>query len=79
MTDYLARANDFWHRAAAVGPSSASRWGQRSLEEGNWTVDTITADLIESWEELTPLLGEGIELWLELVQKTINAGRDADG
>ena len=41
-------------------------------------MDTITADLIESWEELTPLLGEGIELWLELVQKTINAGRDAD-
>jgi hypothetical protein len=45
------------------------------LQEGDWTVDTVTADVVEAWEELTPLMGEGLELWLEFVQRSLQAGR----
>jgi hypothetical protein len=48
----------------------------RSLRGSEWTVDTMTADVIEAWEQLTPLAGRGLELWLELVQRTI---RPRDG
>ena len=41
-------------------------------------MDTVTADAIEAWEELTPLTGEGLELWIELVQRSLRSGR-ADG
>jgi len=75
LGDYAARATEFWQRTATSTSELAARWGDRSLGEGNWTVDTVTADLIEAWEELTPLVGEGLELWLQLVQQSLNAGR----
>jgi hypothetical protein len=49
----------------------ARRWGARSLHGDEWTVDSLTADAMEAWEELTPLAERGIELWLELVQQAI--------
>ena len=64
---------------AAGGQSGFARrrsLGRRSLQDGEWTVDTVTADLIEGWEEITPLFGEGIELWLELVQRTMSRADD---
>jgi hypothetical protein len=73
--DYIARATDFWRRAGDASSSTARTWGERSLQDGEWTADTVTADIVETWEALTPLMGEGIELWLELVQRTMNAGR----
>jgi hypothetical protein len=79
MADYLRRASEYWRRAGDAASSTASKWGERSLNDDEWTVDTVTADLIEGWEEITPLLGEGIELWLELVQRSMTPGRGADG
>ena len=45
------------------------------MQEDDWTVDTVTADIVEAWEELTPLMGEGLELWLEFLQQSLRAGR----
>lgn len=75
LADYAARTTDYWQRAARTGSQVAARWGDRSLQDSDWTVDTVTADLIEAWEELTPLVGEGLELWLQLVQRTMRMGR----
>ena len=41
------------------------------MEDGEWTVDSVTADLIEVSEVITPLVGEAVELWLELVQRSL--------
>ena len=75
LSDYAARSAEYWQRTAKVGSHVAARWGDRSLQDGDWTVDSVTADLIEAWEELTPLFGEGLELWLQLVQRTMQTGR----
>jgi hypothetical protein len=75
----VERASDYWQRVGAAGAATAGKWGERSLEDAQWTADTVTADIVESWEALTPLLGEGIELWLELLQRTMNGERSADG
>jgi hypothetical protein len=57
-----------------VGTAAADRWAKRSLEGGEWSVDTVTADVIADWEEMTPLLGRWLDLWLEAVQQGIRAG-----
>jgi hypothetical protein len=44
-----------------------------SLEDGEWSVDTVTADVIADWEEMTPLLGRWLDLWLEAVQQGAGA------
>jgi hypothetical protein len=75
FADYMARSTDFWQRTARASASLAATWGDRSLQEGEWTIDSVTADVIEAWEELTPLTGEGLELWLELVQRSLRVGR----
>ena len=75
LSDYLGRAAEFWQRAGRAGASLGQRWGDRSLQDGEWTADTVTADAIEAWEELTPLTGEGLELWIELVQRSLRSGR----
>ena len=75
LGDYFARATDYWQRTARGTGVLAAKFGDRSLQENDWTIDTVTADVIEAWEELTPLLGEGLELWLEAVQRGLRAGR----
>lgn len=67
--DYAARVGELWAETARVNGELAERWRARSLADDDWSVDTVTADLIEAWEHLTPLAGSGIELWLELVQQ----------
>lgn len=79
IAEYVERASDYWQRVGAAGAATAGRWGERSLENTEWTADTVTADIVESWESLTPLLGEGIELWLELLQRTMNGEKAGDG
>jgi hypothetical protein len=68
--------SEFWQRTGQAGAGLANRWGDRSLQQEVWTVDTVTADMVEAWEELTPLTGEGLELYLELVRQSLRAGRD---
>jgi hypothetical protein len=75
LSEYMARTTEFWQRTSRAGSSAAARWGDRSLQQDEWTVDTVTADIVEAWEELTPLMGEGLELWIELVQWSLRAGR----
>lgn len=79
MTDYLARASDLWERGTRASTEIASKWRDRSLEDGDWTVDTVTADLIEASDHLAPLFGEGVELWLELLQRTLVSGARRGG
>lgn len=68
LAAYSARLAKTAEDTARVGTAAADRWGRRSLEEGEWSVDTVTADIIADWEEMTPLLGRWLDLWLEAVQ-----------
>jgi hypothetical protein len=75
LGDYLSRVTDYWQRTSRAGAVLASRWGDRSLQQDTWTADTVTADVIEAWEELTPLTGEGLELVIELMRQAMQVGR----
>jgi hypothetical protein len=74
LADYLSRVAGLVGDAGRVNARLASEWGARSLEGDDWTVDTLTADMIEAWDHLTPLAERGLELWLELVQQAIRPG-----
>jgi hypothetical protein len=74
LAAYSARLAKTAEDTARVGTAAADRWARRSLEEGEWSVDTVTADIIADWEEMTPLLGRWLDLWLEAVQQGILPG-----
>jgi hypothetical protein len=71
LAAYSARLAKAAEDTARVGTAAADRWARRSLEDGEWSVDTVTADIIADWEEMTPLLGRWLDLWLEAVQQGI--------
>lgn len=68
LTDWLARARELAEDTVEVNTDLARHWAKRSLDDAEWTVDTVTADLIEAWEYLTPLTGRAIDLTLDLLQ-----------
>ena len=74
FSGYVGRVTELLEDAGHVNAELIQQWGGRSLQGDEWTVDTMTADMIEAWEHLTPLAGRGLELWLELVQRTIRPG-----
>jgi hypothetical protein len=71
---YAGRVAALTEQALRLNVQLAGQWGARSLQDREWTVDTLTADLIEAWDHFTPLAEQGLELWLELVQKTMRPG-----
>jgi len=73
--DYSARFVDTVERSVRVGATVTNRWASRSLEDGEWTVDTVTADVIADWEEITPLVGQWLDLWLDAIQQAMNGAR----
>jgi hypothetical protein len=75
LADYSARLVQTVEDSVRAGAAAADRWARRSLEDGEWSVDTVTADVIADWEELTPLMGRWLDLWLEAAQQTINGAR----
>jgi len=77
---YVGRATALAEEAARVNAGIAQKWAARSLADDDWTIDTVTADVIEAWEHVTPLAGAGIDLWLEMVQQGLRArGREGPG
>jgi hypothetical protein len=79
LAAYSARLAETAEDTARVATAAADRWARRSLEEGEWSVDTVTADIIADWEEMTPLLGRWLDLWLEAVQQGIRPGEPTAG
>ena len=75
LADYSARLVKTVEDTLRVGATAADRWGRRSLEDEEWSVDTVTADVIADWEEMTPLVGRWLDLWLEAVQRGIREAR----
>lgn len=75
MSDYAERVRAFVGQSFETNARIAEKWRAKALSEDEWTVDTVTADAIEAWEELTPMTGEALELWLEMVQRMIRRGR----
>ena len=75
LAEYSARWTETMEQTLRVGTTAADRWARRSLEDGDWTVDTVTADVIADWEEMTPLAGRWLDLWLEAVQQGMRAAR----
>jgi hypothetical protein len=76
FSGYVGRVTELLEDAGQVNAELIQQLSTRSLRGSEWTVDTMTADVIDAWEQLTPLAGRGLELWLELVQRTI---RPRDG
>ena len=79
FADYSARFAKTAEDTARVGVTAADRWARRSLGDGEWTVDTVTADIIADWEEMTPLMGRWLDLWLEALQQPVWGARQRDG
>jgi hypothetical protein len=79
FADYSARFAKTAEDTARVGAAAADRWARRSLTDGEWTVDTVTADVIADWEEMTPLIGRWLDLWLEAFQQPIRGARRREG
>jgi hypothetical protein len=77
LADYSARFARTAEDTMRVSTTAADRWARRSLEDGEWSVDTVTADVIADWEEMTPLLGRWLDLWLEVVQQAGRGGGQA--
>ena len=70
LADFAARAVEFAQESAETNARLAKKWGDRSLDPSDdWTVDTVTADLIEVWEYWTPLMGRFLDLGLEATQR----------
>ncbi len=74
FSGYVGRVTELLEDAGNVNAELIQQWGARSLQGDEWTVDTMTADVIEAWEHVTPLAGRGLELWLELLQRAIRPG-----
>lgn len=79
FADYSARFAKTAEDTARVGAAVADRWARRSLTDGEWTVDTVTADIIADWEEMTPLMGRWLDLWLEALQQPMWGARRREG
>ena len=77
LASYSSRFAKTAEDTIRVGAAAADRWARRSLEDGEWSVDTVTADVIADWEEMTPLMGRWLDLWLEAVQQSIKSGEQA--
>lgn len=73
--DYAERVTALVEDTGRVGVGLARQWGERSLADREWTVDTMTADAIAAWDELTPLAERGLGLWLEGVQRALRRGQ----
>jgi|SRR5690349_3712178 hypothetical protein len=69
MADYAARLAQTAQETMHVGAAAADRWARRSLEDAEWSVESVTADVIADWEEATPLLGRWLDLCLEALQQ----------
>lgn len=75
LADFAGRSVEFVEEVVETNTLIAQKWGDRSLDANDdWTVDTVTADLIEAWEYWTPLMGRFIDLGLEAMQSTIRPG-----
>jgi hypothetical protein len=78
MSDYSARLAQTVEDSVRVGTAAANRWASRSLEDRQWSIDTVTADAIADWEELTPLAGRWLDLWLEAAQQAMKGARPGE-
>ena len=73
---YDVRAPRHWPRRPPGSAGIAQKWAARSLADDDWSIDTVTADVIEAWEHVTPLAGAGIDLWLEMLQQGLRSRGD---
>jgi hypothetical protein len=73
LAGYLRRVAELAQDTAHAQADLARDWGERSLQPGDWTVDSLTGQVLDAWYELTPLVERGLELGLEAVYQAIAA------
>ena len=78
LSDYPARLARTVEDTMQAGAEVANRWASRSLEDQQWSIDNVTADAIADWEELTPLVGRWLDLWLEVAQQAMKGARPGE-
>jgi len=71
LAEYSRRCAQTFDDSVRAGSAAAERWARRSLEDRDWSPDAMTADVIGAWEELTPLAGRWLDLWLEAAQEPL--------
>jgi hypothetical protein len=49
FSGYVGRVTELLEDAGHVNAELVQQWGARSLQGEEWTVDTMTADMIEAW------------------------------
>jgi hypothetical protein len=76
---YSARFAKITEDTARASVTMAGGGARRALADGEWTVDTVTADVIAEWEEMTALMDRGLDLWLEVLQQPIRGARRREG
>jgi len=78
ISDYTARLAKTFEDSMQAGASTANRWASRSLQDQKWSIDNVTAEAIADWEELTPLAGRWLDLWLEAAQQAVKGARPGE-
>jgi hypothetical protein len=76
--EYAARLAQTAQEMMQLGAAAADRWARRSLEDAEWSVESVTADVIADWEEATPLLGRWLDLCLEALQRGNRGARPGE-
>jgi hypothetical protein len=79
LAGYLQRVTELTEDTARAHVDLARTWGERSLGPDDWTVDSLSGQVLDAWYELTPLLERGLELGLEVVQQAIDAAGLREG
>lgn len=64
-SDWLGDAMVLTQRTSAVVGQIQSDWEDLSRRDSPWTTDTIMNEVVNSWERVTPVLGELIQHWVE--------------
>jgi hypothetical protein len=59
--DLLGDTADVVVRATQAWAEVRSDWEDRSRTDASWTTDTIMNEVVNSWERVTPLMGEAID------------------
>lgn len=78
MSEYSARLAQTVEESVRASAAAANRWASRSLEDQQWSIDNATAEAIADWEELTPLMGRWLDLWLEAAQQAMKGARPGE-
>lgn len=61
FSELMGEATDLGQRGARAWAEVREDWESRSQTDAPWTTDTIMNEVVNSWERVTPLIGEALD------------------